>query len=308
LREAATHVDPPASTLVSSEARVQVVVDVVVVLALTAAAAMHRAQGLGASSLSFEDTWLALVSRVETVQELLMVGVAAPGFALLARGWFDVFGFSTTTAQMMGFVPALLTIPVVYLVGRSMDLGVGPSSAPAALLAWSPIHIQQSVAFKQYSTDALLATVLVWLGYRLLTGQVSSRRWAVLLGVAVVATLISASIAVVAVSTLAACLVAASLDGRWRIGAVALGTYASLVGLWWLLVLRRNVTGTLSSFWEGHYLEDPAATAVEFSRGLTGLREPLIVGSLSAVLILGLIMAIRRDRGIALLLWGPALR
>lgn len=92
-----------------------------VVLVLIGVALWLRLPGLGASELSFADSWVALIVHLDSLGDVARVGITAPGFTLLAKVWFALVGFSATAAQALALLAGVAAPGAVYLVGRRMD-------------------------------------------------------------------------------------------------------------------------------------------------------------------------------------------
>ncbi|HVL97947.1 MAG TPA: hypothetical protein VM324_01470 [Egibacteraceae bacterium] len=284
---------------------------VVAVLLATGAAAL-RAGPLGPSSLWLDDAWTALVVRADSVAEAAALAVTAPGFGLLLRAWLQAVGFSETAAQLPPFAFAVLGPPAVYLVGVTVGLRRTAAGVAGLLLLAAPAHLTNATRVKQYTLDALLATGVIALAWRVLAAPREAARWATLAAIGTLATLVSAQIAPVVVAALAAGLLAARRAGAaLGAGLGATTAYGVLGGAWYLAYLRPSVSPALRAYWSGHYLDladGPRAVAAGLVQGLGG-----VLGALSAVpapfvavpLLAAAGWALLRRPAVAVLLAGP---
>lgn len=90
-----------------------------------------------------------------------------PLYQLGLKGWTSLFGRSPRAVRSFSLVPALLTIPVLYLIGLRLR-GPKLAAAAAALISASPFHLYYSAEARNYawalffSALALLAIVGLW--------------------------------------------------------------------------------------------------------------------------------------------------
>lgn len=287
--------------------------DAVLLAALAVAAAVLRIGPIGPSSLWLDDAWTALVVRAESWGQAVDLTITAPGFGLLLRAWLSLVGFSETAAQLPALAFAVLGPPTVYLVARRARLGRAASLLAGALLVLAPAHVTFASRVKQYTLDALLATALLGLAWRVLEDPADRGRWAWLVAVSVAATVVSAAVAPVVAGAFAAGLVAARrAQAPLRTGLLATGAYG-LAGLgWYLAFLRPSVSPALRDYWSGEYIDASAgavAAGTDLVRGLAGVLAafsalpPLLV---AAVLGAAVIVAISSRRvEVGVLLAGP---
>lgn len=90
-----------------------------------------------------------------------------PLYYLGLKGWTELWGRSPITLRAFSLLAAVLTIPVLYLLGHRMQ-GPRLGTAAALLLAVSPFHLYYSVEARSYAWSilfaavALLAMVTLW--------------------------------------------------------------------------------------------------------------------------------------------------
>lgn len=90
-----------------------------------------------------------------------------PLYQLGLKGWTSLFGRTVRSVRSFSLVPALLTIPVLYLIGLRLR-GPKLAAAAAALISVSPFHLYYSAEARNYawamlfSALALLAIVGLW--------------------------------------------------------------------------------------------------------------------------------------------------
>ena len=80
-------------------------------------------------------------------------------FSLLA--WTSVFGAGEYALRSLSVFFGVLTIPVVFSIGRLLA-GTQVGLIAAALLATSPIHVQYSTEVRMYSLLPLMVSVALW--------------------------------------------------------------------------------------------------------------------------------------------------
>lgn len=224
---------------------------------LVAAAALLRYEPVGVSSLWLDDAWVALVTRIDTLADLRLVGLTAPGFSLLLGGWLAVTGGSATAAQLLPFLFAVLAPGLLYVVAVRRGAPAVVAGLAGVLLVTSPLAITFASRVKQYPLDALLAVVLLGIGWWVAERPDLGRRWGALASGAVVAMLLSAAVVPVALGAFAAGGHTAWRDGSGarRNAALASAGFAAVGGAWWALVLRPAMTDALRTYWAGHYLD-----------------------------------------------------
>lgn len=282
--------------------------DGVVVAILLAAAVALSAPALGPTSLWLDDAWIAMVHRVSELGDVLDIGLTAPGFALLLKGWFALVGFSETAAQALPFVAGVAVPPVVYLVGRRIGLGAVAAGFAATILLLSPVRVEYAGRVKPFTIDALAAALLVWLAWRTAEDPGDDRRWAVLVVAAFAATLVSTSSVVVGGAVVGGAAIAAwrtpdwGRARRWTVG------YVVATGAWILVFVAPNIHPALREYWAGRYVEgvdDLWRVLRSFASDLAALEHAGAVAVLSVLLALAFVAAARRRLWQAAILVGP---
>ena len=102
--------------------------DALVVVALTAAAAVLRRGVLPTDGLWFDDSWVAAGAVLGRPSELLTVGTAHPSFTALLM-FIDRVGGGTRQMAVPALVASTLAPAALYLVARWTGNG-RPSSVP----------------------------------------------------------------------------------------------------------------------------------------------------------------------------------
>ncbi|MGI8757901.1 MAG: hypothetical protein ACR2K0_01175 [Acidimicrobiales bacterium] len=287
--------------------------DYLVVALLVVAAGALRLGGLGPSSLWLDDAWLALSSRAGGLDEVVMVGATAPGFAALLAGVLAVAGFSEIGAQALPFAFGVAAAPGLYLVARRMGLARPAAIAGAALMVSAPLHILYSGRVKPFTADALGAMVVLLAGWRVVERPQVGRRWAWLGAASVVATVVSAAAAATIAGAYLAGLPAAATARHRRLGPAlaATGGFAVFALAWWAAVFRHASTPALRAYWADHYVDvgtGPVNAGGDLLRGLAGVTRglaalPPALGWLVVVVAAAVVVA-RRPR-LAVLLLAP---
>lgn len=90
-----------------------------------------------------------------------------PLYQLGLKGWTLLFGRSIEAVRSFSLVPAVLTIPILYLIGLCLR-GPRLAAGTAMLVAVSPYHIYYSIEARNYawallfSSLGLLAVIALW--------------------------------------------------------------------------------------------------------------------------------------------------
>jgi len=291
--------------------------DLLAVSGLVLGAAALRLGPLGPSSLWFDDAWVGLAVRAATPFEVALTGLTSPGFAFLLATVAAPFGTSTLAAQLLPFAAGVAAPFAGWWLARSLGLGRGPALLVGTLLVVSPVLVTYSTRVKPYSIEALLALGILALGFSTLARPSSRRRWAVLAGLCIVATVVSSVLALVGAAALAAGLLqyfqGTSEDTAASAGPplVASGAVTAFWAGWYLLWLRPRITQDLREFWAAHYLVTDQGSGAfvlslhdvtaGFALSLSGLPPALVLIALAG----GAVAAVRRGLPAALLLFGP---
>lgn len=281
-------------------------------LALLVLGIRLRAGTLGPSSLWLDDAWAALIARADTPHEVFLMGVTAPGFGLLLKGWLAVAGTSSPAAQALPFVFGLLGAPLVYLVGLRFHLRPTAALLGAVLVAIAPAHVTYSTAVKHYTAELVAAMIVLRLAWRVIERSSEVRRWAALTVAATLAILLSAALAVVAWAAMATVVIAHRVERKpLRPALVAVSALGVFSAAFYLLVLQGAVNELLLDFWRAHYIplnegfarfvRLTGGGAVQLVDGFT-IGPPLV--ALLFLLAATVVVAIRRWR-LALLLLLP---
>ena len=231
------------------------VLDVVAALAIAAVAAWLRRRQLGPPSLWTDDSWPALVTKVGW-SRVPVVGLTAPGFAAILKTWLHVTGFSETKAQSVAFTFGIAGPALVWLVCVARGISRPAAAVAAAILVTAPANIVYSARVKQYTLDAVIATLLLWLAWRLIDSPQPRRRWVEFTIAAVAATAISSAVVPVVCGGYLAGLLVARRDGRSAVvlGAKCGASYVVFGALWWATMLRPRLGRPLHDYWRAFYI------------------------------------------------------
>jgi 4-amino-4-deoxy-L-arabinose transferase-like glycosyltransferase len=274
-----------------------------VVAVLAAAGALMRVGPLGPSSLWLDDAWLALAGKADGVEELVTVGVTAPGLSAALAGMFSLFGFSSLASQALPFLLGVAAAPVLYLVARRLGLRRGAALVGAAVVLTAPVHVVYSGRVKPFTTDAVLAVAVLFCGWRVVQHPQDRRRWTLLALVAAGSVMVSAAVATSVAGAYLAGLVAAALRRPRRLAPLlpSLFGFAGFALVWWWVVIRPASTPGLRAYWADRYLDlgaGPASVGADLTTatgnvldGLSGL--PVAVGAVAVALAAGVVVARR---------------
>ncbi len=268
----------------------------------TVVAIAVRLPGLTTSNALFrDDAWLVLPVRVP-ISTAIHMGTTVPGFTLVLRA---LMGFSPTSSLLAQAIPFLASIAAPVVLWRLCQR-YGASSLAAAVVAIvvtsSPVAIDYGVRVKSYSTEVLLACLLLVVVEWASRTATSKALWG-FVAVALPCLFLSAATA----TTICGCVLGlwwllgrAPATRRRLLGPTAL---LGLGGLLFLVGFYRHIPPSLHQFWQPFYLQlhsphsmlHSSLTIVGgFSHGLTGLPglfghpTSAAVGALGVVLVAGL--------------------
>ncbi|WP_198380738.1 glycosyltransferase family 39 protein [Roseomonas sp. KE2513] len=110
---------------------------------------------------------VAVLDRARAM-ELIMADTHPPLYYLALLAWTSVFGAGEFALRSLSVLFGVLTIPVLFSIGR-MLVGLRVGLLAAALLATSALHVQYSTEVRMYSLLPLLASVALWGAVRFAT-------------------------------------------------------------------------------------------------------------------------------------------
>ena len=301
-------VDADGARRAQWEAPTRWLIDIVVVVVLFYLAIRIRRGPLGPQSLWLDDAWPALVTRVPW-SRVPIVGLTSPGYSAILKAWTHVVGFSNTHAQQPALAFGVLGPAAVYLTGRRLALRVLPAAVAATILLVSRNHVIYSTRVKQYTLDALLSTLLIFLAVGVIQHPERAWRWAVLVTTAAVTTA-ATSLVVPTVSgaLLAGAYVAWKRPDARRVATRAIGAYAVFAVAWWAVALRPRINPALRSYWSAFYirlsLEFPRDVGVGLWRVAHGLLWAPTLATL-ALLVVAACVVVWTRRELAILFLTP---
>lgn len=276
-------------------------VDAAVCAVLTIASALLRLSPMGPSSLWVDDAWQALVGKVGSLADVWHIGLTAKGFSLVLSAWLHIFGLSSWSAQALPFLLGVAAPPLLYAVARRFGLSRVSALLAAGLLLVSPGHMTYSSRVKVYTTDALLALLLLDRGHRLLTRPFDGRRWIGLSVACVISLFISSGVAPVAAAAVGAGVLAAFLERRVipRVAVVCIAGLGAFAAVWWVAIIRPAINPALHDYWNYRYiffnhglsqgLTDSVSRVTAVSFGFSSLPKVLttvlLVGAACVVLL-----------------------
>ena len=290
--------------------RVRLAGDGLFVLGFLAVAYRLRRAPLRPRSLWLDDAWPALVTRVPW-NRVPVVGLTSSGYSVVLKLWMHLVGFSEFHAQIPALAFGLLGPVGVFLAARRMHLTQLPAAIAGAIVLVSPDHIIYSSRVKQYTLDALLATIVIILAFAVIEEPQRAGRWAQLVAFAAIATAASSLVVTtVAGALLAACLAArtsaAGKREQLKVPAYAVGSYGLFAVAWWLVALRPHINPSLKAYWAAFYIRlnasfprDLGEAGLRIAKGLSSVPSGLGL----AVLIASGAVVIwrRRDRAVLVL-------
>ena len=139
-------------------------------------AAVVRLVGLGTPSLWLDEAFSHLFATLPLPlawEAMLVDAVHPPLYYLLLRPWLALAGESEFALRFPSAVAGVLTVALLYRVGR-VWLGERAAFWAALLLALNPFHLWYSQEARMYALLALLSLAVLWAFVRALP----RRRWA----------------------------------------------------------------------------------------------------------------------------------
>jgi hypothetical protein len=227
-------------------------------VALLVGSVWLRYRELGPSSLWQDDAWVVLgATRADGIGEVVLSGVTAPGFSMLLTAWLALTGFSSTAAQFLPFLFAVVAPSLLYLVVVRLGAPKTVATVAGAALVVAPVHVEYATRVKHYSLDTLSAIVVLAVAWAIVEDPASHRRWAALAVTSSVATVLSASVVPVVVGAFTIAGLAALHAGRRaRLLSVAgAGGYGVVAAAWTLTVVRPSMNVPLQRYWSQRYLD-----------------------------------------------------
>lgn len=272
-------------------------------------AVVVRWPALAPNTLWLDDAWVALVARADDPAAFARLTFTVPGFTAVVWATIELAGMSSLAAQAPALVAGLAAVPVAWATARRVGARVPAALLAASLVAVAPAHVTYSTRVKAYTTEVLLALVLILLAAGVVEEPDRPRRWGVLTVVAIVATCVSATLAFAVGGVVVAGLVAAWARGGTarRSAVVATAAYGVFAAAFWWVVVR-PVPDSLRAYWSSRYLplDDPAVAAERFLDGSRIVLEALLplpapIGAVLVVLALAVTIRRRPALGLGLL-------
>jgi 4-amino-4-deoxy-L-arabinose transferase-like glycosyltransferase len=105
--------------------------------------------------------WVARHSPAEILAWLVKVDQHPPLYYLSLSLWIRLFGWWETPARAFSALWGVLTIPVMFAIGRRLG-GIGLGLVAALLLTFSPFHVQFAQEMRMYALLSFGAAVALW--------------------------------------------------------------------------------------------------------------------------------------------------
>ncbi|WP_426960007.1 glycosyltransferase family 39 protein [Muricoccus radiodurans] len=130
---------------------------------ICAFAAIVRFADLTGTSLWMDDgyTIRIVVTERDNFLRPILADVHPPLYFLFLLGWTEVFGTGEWALRSFGAFLGLLTVPVMFAIGRLLG-GANVGLTAALLLAASPLHVQYGAEVRMYGLLVLGAAVAIW--------------------------------------------------------------------------------------------------------------------------------------------------
>lgn len=147
-----------------------------ILLAIVAVGVLLRLHGLTRTSLWLDEGFSVQIAVLERdlFFDLLMSDTQPPLYYAALMGWTLLFGNGEYAMRLLGVVIGVLTLPVVFAIGRLL---AGPRVAlvATALLATSSLHIHYSTEVRMYALLILFAGIAIWGGVLFATSPGDAR-------------------------------------------------------------------------------------------------------------------------------------
>jgi hypothetical protein len=269
-----------------------------IALAIPLAIVARRPRYLFSHAFWLDEAWVADSVRAPLHQLQLLSPPTPIGWTLLLRLVPPVGPPERLRALPLAF--GVLSVVAAYLLGRQLGRVAAVAAGLAAALAPSALRNHN---LKQYSADAFVTLLLLWLTARLEAGW-SRRRLAALCLACIPAVLVSHVTVFVSAAVLGALLVRAVVARRWeRLGwLVALGLGVAVIET--AVYLAFAATGNnaaMQRFWDQRFVpldQGLGPTAAFVGRGWTDALDRLGFGPwpLAAALVIAGLVALVRAR------------
>ncbi|MFZ1250446.1 MAG: glycosyltransferase family 39 protein [Candidatus Microsaccharimonas sp.] len=125
-----------------------------------------------------QSIWQASHSLKETLF-IVAQDVHVPLYHVIFHFWITIFGTSTAMIRLLSFILFLLTMPFIYLLGRTI-LSRKWSLVVVGLIALSPFISWYANEARMYTLLGLMSVLCQYLFIRIMRGQKSSWPWYVL--------------------------------------------------------------------------------------------------------------------------------
>ncbi len=168
-------------------------------------------------------------SLVDLVTHYAVADFHPPGWFILLWFWGKVFGYSEIAVRMPSVIFGVLTIWIVYLIGKklkSRELGI----IAALLLSINPLHIYYSQEARMYSLATLAVSINIFLMIKVLKKEKLNLFLLVLSDIGVLASDYIAYFLFPAQFVFLLLIRKRELLKKWFIALIA----AVLVGIWWI--------------------------------------------------------------------------
>ncbi|NOZ29931.1 MAG: hypothetical protein GXP39_18025 [Chloroflexi bacterium] len=105
--------------------------------------------------------WVARHSPPQILAWLVKIDQHPPLYYLLLSVWIRLFGWWEAPARAFSALWGVLTIPVMFAIGRRLG-GLGLGLAAALLLTFSPFHVQFAQEMRMYTLLSFWTALALW--------------------------------------------------------------------------------------------------------------------------------------------------
>lgn len=216
-------------------------------------------------ALWLDDAWVGMACRAKTWSDFLVITTCSPlAYSLLNLLMCRLIPDPEVALQFIPLVSSLSQIPLLYLIVSRLSGSRFAGLVAALIIAVSPDSLIYSVRAKQYLLDSFLISLLVYLFVSISRSRYWGHFALACVGgaIAVVFSYVTLLLSAPFLHLRALWLFIASRGGALREeptatvrrSLLALVSYDLFIGLFYLLVLSRQNTPGLATYWREHFL------------------------------------------------------
>ncbi|MBI4557325.1 MAG: glycosyltransferase family 39 protein [Candidatus Hydrogenedentes bacterium] len=145
-----------------------------------AGAVLVRLYGIDNESIWYDETYslsyLTKPSLIECLQQVRRDEPSMPLYFILEYLWARCFGHSVTTMRLLSVLFSVLTVPLIYGIGRDL-YGRRAGLIAALFVAGAPLHLRYGLEIRMYALSWLLALCSVYTLLRVASDRRPALLW-----------------------------------------------------------------------------------------------------------------------------------